>query len=85
METRIAFQLPVAARVTLEVYNLLGQKQKVLVNQEVTAGFHSINWDGRDLNGSSVTSGFYLYKIQVTPKAGNSASFQQVRKMLLLK
>ena len=85
METRIAFQLPVAAKVTLEVYNLLGQKQKILVNQELTAGFHSINWDGRDLNGAAVTSGFYLYKIQVTPKDGQMTSFQQVRKMLLLK
>ncbi|MCU0645743.1 MAG: malectin domain-containing carbohydrate-binding protein, partial [bacterium] len=85
METRIAFQLPVAAKVTLEVYNLLGQKQQTLVNQEMTTGFHSINWDGRDLNGAAVTSGFYLYKIQITPKDGQMTSFQQVRKMLLLK
>lgn len=85
LETRIAFQLPVAARVTLEVYNLLGQKQQTLVNNEMTAGFHAINWDGRDLNGVAVTSGFYLYKIQITPKDGQMTSFQQVRKMLLLK
>ncbi len=85
METRIAFQLPVGAQVTLEVYNLLGQKQQTLVNQEMSTGFHSINWDGRDLNGAAVTSGFYLYKIQITPKDGQMTSFQQVRKMLLLK
>ncbi|HEX9974950.1 MAG TPA: malectin domain-containing carbohydrate-binding protein, partial [bacterium] len=85
METRIAFQLPVASQVTLEVYNLLGQKQQTLVSQEMTAGFHSINWDGRDLNGAPVTSGLFIYKIQVAPKDGNSTSFQQVRKMLLLK
>ncbi len=85
LETRIAFQLPVAAQVTLEVYNLLGQKQQTLVNQEMTPGFHSIKWDGRDLNGNAVTTGIYVYKIQVTPKDGKMTSFQQVRKMLLLK
>ena len=85
METSIAYQLPVPAHVTLEIYNLLGQKQKTLVNKGMSAGFHSINWDGKNLNGTPVTSGFYIYQIQVTPKDGHSTSFHQIRKMLLLK
>lgn len=85
METQIAYQLPVAGRVTLEVYNLLGQKQKTLVFEQKKAGFHTTKWDGKDLNGNAVTSGLYIYKIQVVPENEQSKSFQQVRKMLLLK
>ncbi len=85
METRIHFALPVAGRVTLEVYNLLGQKQYTLVQREINPGFHSVVWDGRDMNGVAVSSGVYIYKIQITPKDARQPSFQQVKKMLLLK
>ena len=85
METSISYQLPMTAHVTLAVYNLLGQKQKTLVNKEMSAGFNSIQWDGRDMNGAPVSSGLYIYKIQIIPNDGQSMSFQQVRKMLLLK
>ncbi len=85
METRIHFALPIAGSVTLEVYNLLGQKQRTLVQQEMRPGFHSILWDGRDSQGAEVSSGVYLYKIQVTPKDAQQPSFQGMKKMLLLK
>ena len=72
-ETKIAFQLPVATHVKLEVYNTLGQHIITLLDHNMTAGHHVIPFDGNDL-----ASGVYLYKI----RAGN---FQQTRKTVLMK
>ena len=72
-QTTIGFNLPVAGQVSLTVYNILGQEIVTLVDQEMKAGEHSVNW-----NASSVSSGIYFYKIQMDNKV-------QVRKMVLLK
>ncbi|RMF58393.1 MAG: T9SS C-terminal target domain-containing protein, partial [Calditrichaeota bacterium] len=64
--------------VRIDVYNMLGQKVRTLVNKVQAAGNHSVTWDGRNDAGKTVTSGLYLYRI----KAG---SFVEVKKMLLLK
>ena len=71
--TTIEYGLPEAARVTVEVYNLLGRKVETLVNQHQQAGYHQITWDA-----SEVSSGVYFYKIQ-------AREFIEIRKMLLLK
>ena len=71
--TTISYYLPRASRVSLIVYNSLGQKVKQIVNNFEEPGNHKINFDAENLS-----SGIYFYKIS----AGNSA---QVRKMLLLK
>jgi flagellar hook assembly protein FlgD len=71
--TEIAFSLPEASQVTLEVYNIMGQKVVTLINGYVEAGEHTVIWDG-----SNVTSGMYLYRL----KAG---AVDETRKMLLLK
>ena len=75
---REIFQLPEAKLVSIEIYNILGQKIRILANRNYEAGYHSVNWDGRDINGNYVTSGVYIYKIQ----AGN---WQDVKKMMLIK
>ena len=64
--------------VTLDIYNIKGQKVKKLVNEVLPAGEHSVFWHGKDSNGKRVSSGIYFYKL----KAGD---FQKVRKMILLK
>ena len=77
--TTIEYALPVASPVLLSVYDLLGQKIRVLVSDSNhRAGYHTIAWDGRDDSGRIVGSGLYLYRL----KAGD---FTQVRKMTLLK
>jgi hypothetical protein len=76
--TRIAFSLPKPVHVKLEVLNLLGQKVKVMIDQRLGAGRHSVEWDGTDDSGSEVASGVYFYRI----KAGD---FSQAQKMLMLK
>ena len=65
--------------VNLEIYNIKGQKVKILVNQVLPSGEHSVIWDGKDSNGNKVSSGIYFYKL----KAGGKES--AMKKMLLLK
>lgn len=76
--TRISFNLALASPVELIVFNLLGQKVKTLVNVELVAGEHSVEWDGTDETGQAVSSGVYLYKI-ITPMYSAS------KKMMLMK
>jgi hypothetical protein len=71
--TAIQFTLPKAAQVRLTVYNVLGQEVATLVNGNLTAGIHSVNFDG-----SRLASGVYLYKIA-------AGDFVSTRKMVLLK
>ena len=62
--TIIPYQLPVPARVRLEVFNLLGQRIATLVDGDQPAGFHSARWDGTDAAGRAVGAGVYLYRLQ---------------------
>ena len=81
--TSIEFSLPFNSEVRLIVYNLLGQVVTELVNEEISAGNHSVVWKGTDGNGIQVSSGIYLYKMQAT--GTNGKEFQQIKKMILLK
>jgi len=76
--TRITFTLPQKAHVTLEIYNLLGQRVRTLVDGVREAGSHSVLWDGRDDSDKPLPSGVYLYRL----RAGEVV---QARKMLLLR
>ena len=76
--TRIAFTLPRASRVQLEVLNVLGQQVTTLHTGRLSAGEHAIEWDGTDAEGESVASGVYFYRL-------TTDSLRATRKMLLLK
>jgi len=76
--TTIQYSLPQDAQVTLEVYNLVGQKVITLVDEKQKAGYKVARWDGTDASGARVASGLYFYKL----KAGD---FLKVRRMLLLR
>ncbi|MDZ7623156.1 MAG: FlgD immunoglobulin-like domain containing protein [Ignavibacteriaceae bacterium] len=81
--TKIEFSLPVAADVQLVVYNILGQQVASLINEQRSAGNHSILWNADDSKGMKLSSGIYLYKIKATGNDGSE--FQETRKMVLLK
>jgi hypothetical protein len=69
-ETTIDYSIPESHRmipVVIEVYNVLGQKVRMLVDEIQNAGFYSVRWDGRNDHGYSVASGLYIYTI----RAGN--------------
>lgn len=76
--TVITYSIPKESRVTIEVYNLLGQKIAVLFDQEQGVGTHSIAWNARNDAGTMVSSGMYLLKM-------HAGSFSQVKKMMLMR
>lgn len=76
--TTISFAVPVATLARIEIYNLLGALIAVPFDDAVLAGDHQVVWDGRNLNGESVASGVYLYKLV-------SDRYSEARKMMLLK
>jgi hypothetical protein len=63
--TTILFKLPDARHVTLTVFNLVGQKVKVILDEERQAGLHSVIWDGKNDQGFNVASGIYLYTLNI--------------------
>jgi hypothetical protein len=76
--TTIEYRLPEAASVTLEVYNMLGQRVKTLVDDHQQAGVWRVVWDATDDIGRTVSSGMYIYRLRT-----ENATMTQ--KMLLLK
>ena len=76
--TEIRFDLPQTTHAELKVYNIRGQVVATLVDEVVSAGVHQVNWNGRNALGQAVASGVYIYSLR-------SASFQDARKMLLIK
>ena len=71
--TTIEYQIPKATFITIKIYDVLGKEVVTLVNEEMPAGIHEVNFESNDL-----TSGLYLYKI-------SAGGFEQTRKMLLVK
>ena len=61
--TTIEFSLENNGFVTLDIFNISGQKVNTLFAKNLTAGVHSVIWDGRDANGSVVSSGIYFCKL----------------------
>jgi hypothetical protein len=76
--TGINYDLPKASFVRLEVFNILGQNVKTLVDDYQEAGFQSITWDGTNNNNTPVASGMYFYRIEAD-------DFQATKKMMMLK
>ena len=61
--TIFTYHLEADSRVTLSVYNLIGQEVARLVDGEEERGTHRVAWDGSDANGNFVPAGFYFYKL----------------------
>ncbi len=81
--TKIDFSLPAESDVKLIIYNILGQEVIQLVNNQMSAGNHSVTWNANDAGGNQLTSGIYLYKL--TASGVNGGEFQDIKKMILLK
>ncbi len=78
LKTVINYDLPYAGDVELTIMNILGQEIKTIVNEFSLAGYHSIAWDGTNNNGQIVSSGIYLYKLQMS-------GLVQIKKLVLIK
>ena len=82
--TQIPFALPQQSRVTLTVYNVLGQRIRSLIEGEVRpVGSHTAVWDGKDDQGRGVASGIYIYSVRLETIGG--IRLTQNRKMILVK
>lgn len=77
-ETTISFNIKNAGQVSLDIYNIKGQKVKTIIDEYREVGNHSVVWNGRDDNKQEVASGIYLYKIR-------NGRFSSTKKMILLK
>jgi hypothetical protein len=77
-ETLIRYAVPDKGRVTLKIYNVLGQEVFTLVDKEHLPGYYAVRWNGRDRSDRTVASGVYLYRL-------HADGFAHVHKMLLLK
>ncbi|MDI3503828.1 MAG: hypothetical protein PWP64_764 [Candidatus Cloacimonadota bacterium] len=76
--TTISFNLGKESQVSLDIYNVKGQKVRSLYQGIKGKGIHKLIWDGKDDTGRETSSGFYFYRLQ----AGNE---QLTRKILMLK
>jgi photosystem II stability/assembly factor-like uncharacterized protein len=82
--TTLRYALPKDARVSLTIYNVLGQRIATLRDEVQSFGFYDVVWDGRNNFGSAVSSGVYFYRIEAKPTDGSEA-FTSIKKMLFLK
>lgn len=76
--TTITFDLTEDTNVKISIYDMTGRLIRVLVNQTMTVGSKTINWDGRDDVGNLVSGGVYLYNLQ-------TGHYNQTKKMVLMK
>jgi hypothetical protein len=71
--TTIEFDLPNNSDVTLNIFNVLGEKVETLVSDRLTAGSYSYHF-----NASNLASGIYLYRLE-------ASEFIEIRKMVLMR
>ena len=77
-QTTINFNLSKNEHVTIDVFNIRGQKIRTLVNDVLEAGQHKAVFDGTDDNGRSVSSGVYFYRLL-------TSDTESTRRMVLMK
>ncbi len=76
--TTISYDVPNESYITITIYDLMGRRVNELMSKRVSAGKHTVIWNGTDANNNPVASGMYLYQLK-------SGDFVETRKLLLLK
>ncbi len=76
--TQITIDLPEDAYTELTVWNIMGQQVATVYSGNLNAGRHNVTFNGRDMNGSMLSSGMYIYRV----KAGK---YNATKKMTLMK
>ncbi|NIM98103.1 MAG: M6 family metalloprotease domain-containing protein [candidate division Zixibacteria bacterium] len=76
--TRIEYLVPCDGHVELEIFNVLGQKIRTLVDEEKKMGLHVVSWDGTNDQEAFVANGIYFYQLR-------AEDFVNTSKMILLK
>ncbi len=76
--TMISYRLSSPEDITLQIYNVSGDRVRSLVHEQQSVGVHHIQWDGHDDRGTPMPSGIYVYRV----RAGHLI---ETRRMLLLR
>jgi hypothetical protein len=76
--TNFRFTLAKSGHLRIDIFNIVGQQVRTLVDEDMKAGVYVADWDGKNDSGKSVSSGIYFYRMQV-------GDFSDRKKMLLLK
>lgn len=77
-KTTIEFTLPHKSHVRLEIFNILGQRVRTLINDDLVQGRHRTIWDGRNDQGEIMPSGIYIYRLK-------SPEYAISKRMLLIR
>ncbi|MBI4547844.1 MAG: T9SS type A sorting domain-containing protein [Ignavibacteriae bacterium] len=84
--THFRFAVANASNVSIQVYNVLGQKVATLASEFLAPGYYTTEWRGKDDHGHSVSSGIYYVRMAAqSTDATGSTPFVQVRKIVLMK
>jgi hypothetical protein len=89
--TEIRFDLPEARHVVVAVYNMLGQRVRLLRDADLLPGHYVLNWDARNDNGEPVPGGAYLCRVEAIRYADNQglevpiSVWSATRKMIYLR
>ena len=82
--TKIRFSIPASqiewSRVSLTIYDILGNQIAVLVNRQLQPGTYEIDFDGENYS-----SGIYYYRLNVSQAGSSAGDFTQTKKMVLIK
>ncbi len=77
--TTIAFALPVQSRVSIAIYNVIGQRVAELVNGELDAGYHAVVWN------AAAASGVYFCRMEAASSVTPGRQFQQTMKVIVVR
>jgi hypothetical protein len=83
--TTINYMLASTSKVVIKIYNILGQEVRVLVNEVQNAGQQSVVWNATNNHGTTMASGVYFCRTEITPLSQKSSQFFEIKKMMLLK
>jgi hypothetical protein len=79
-ETKIAYTIPTAGFVDIEIYDITGRNVSTLIKGNQSAGKYKY-----DFNGSSLASGVYFYELKFTSNSPKNDNFREIKKMILVK
>ena len=77
-ETSIRYNIPFECQTKLSIYNIKGKRIATLVNETRKAGYHSVIWDGKNMDGEEVSSGVYIYRLE-------TEYYKMAKSMILVK
>ncbi|MEM8486584.1 MAG: S8 family peptidase [Bacteroidota bacterium] len=80
--THMAFTIPAAGAVRLDLFDMLGRKVLTLLDKTVPAGRHVVHWNGRNYKDEVVSNGVYFYQIQADTETGH---YRATRKVVVVR